>query len=89
MPRPLAAPFAQVARLASPIVRGQRAAKEYEELALAFMVVREGYTKQAMAANSPEQAYDAVLKAKALQEVESQMLTVIGDGRIEANFQPD
>ena len=75
--------------MASPVSRGQSAAREYEELALAFLAVREGYTKQAMAANSPEQAYDAVLKAKALAEVEAQLLIVIGDGKLEAQFQPD
>ena len=75
--------------MVSPVSRGQKAAKEYEELSRAFLAVREAYTKQAMAADSPEQAFDAVLKAKALAEVEARLLIVIGDGRLEAKFQPD
>lgn len=78
-----------MAQLADPVSQGHQAAREYEQLAHAFLMVREGYTRHAMAAETPEQAFDYVTKAKALQDVESQLLTVIANGRIEEKFQPE
>lgn len=75
--------------MADPVQRGYRAAEEYEELQLAFLAVRELYTKKALAAHDPESAFSHVLAFRAIDDVERAMRTIIASGKLEEAYQPD